>query len=156
MRFKALLLKPFKALWNSIRSVWQKFTDLMRSNSQVLANSSLIEKVVLYTFAVGYGICLFYWPLNPFVVAFGVAINTYFMNQIVNLRHLKLNPIGNDILSPLLGVVIFGFSVWLYLLVPEVTILLSLFSIPQVIKDFKEKVVEYDEALLQIEEELYN
>ncbi len=81
------------------------------------------------------------------IMFIGVAINSYFLHKIINMDHLKLNPITRDIVSPVVGLLTFALSTYVYLVFPELTIVLVIFVVPQVLSDFFIKFTEYDETL---------
>ncbi len=88
--------------------------------------------------------------LHTVVSLIGITITSIFINKIINLDGFKMNKITEDFATPIVSLPVFAFSAFIYLVFPEITLLLALFVIPQVMYDFYKKFNEYDAELAQL------
>lgn len=120
---------------------------MIHKNRQAIKRLPILVKIVMVVFIAFVVYSIINLALHAVVMLIGITIISIFINNIVDIKSLKLNRIAEDFTSPLVQIPIFAASSFIYLLFPEVTILLAFLIIPQV---FGELVCKFDEYLQEL------
>lgn len=89
--------------------------------------------------------------LHSIVALISITLISIFINKLINIEHFKLSPISKDFSGPLISIPVFALSTLIYMIIPEVAIVLSVLVIPFLINDINSKFKLYDEQLTPIE-----
>ena len=90
---------------------------------------------------------VFSFTLHAVVLVISVTINTIFINRLFKTDQFSKNKIVQDFSRPFFGMGIFALGSLLYFLIPELTIVLSIFVIPQLFGEVTHKYEEYKNVI---------
>lgn len=135
------------SLKNFFLSIFTKFCNVIQDNKEVFKSRGFLGKLALSFLVLTFIGAIIGAAFHMLVMAIGIAINSYFLHLVINTDHLKLKTITRDVTAPVIGIAFFALATYIYVVIPELTILLSIFVIPQVVNDFLEKFYNYDKAL---------
>ena len=147
---KGFLIATLRNICKFFRVVYYKLNKNIRNSINQFRTCNNYSKIVILTLSAitVYGFISF--ALHTVVTAIGIAINAYFINKIINLDGFNFKEITRDILSPVVGIIVFAISAFIYLVIPEITIILALFVLPMVYSDFADKFNKYDKLLKEV------
>lgn len=136
-----------RSIHRIVSSALNRAMEVVRSNRQELKTAPRFLRVLAFTGVFVFAWAIFSFALHAFVVVLSVTINSIFINRLLNTEAISKNKIVQDFSKPVIGMGVFALASLLYFLVPELTIVLSFFVIPQLFGEVGRKYEEYQHAL---------
>lgn len=141
------MVSTVKGISRFIKSMYNNLLNLYSKRRNQLRGVPRNAKLVLYFITTLFAYAVINFALHTITMLIGITIINYFISKVINLNYLNLNELTMDITKPLLGLITFGFSTMIYLFAPELTILLAIVVLPQILWDFLSKFGAYENAL---------
>jgi hypothetical protein len=145
-----MISRFIQSLASYLRSIYNKFLELNHNRKLINSKLSIFSKSIIYGLIILFAYLVFNFAIHAVVMVIAIAINSILINRLINFNYFKLNQITKDFVGPVVSLGVFTLATFLYLVVPELTILLSVFIIPVVISDFNKKSGEYENELIQL------